>query len=132
MVFASIARAKTGVLGSSSRGLTTIEPVATLSVDTIATVLAGSAFARFGVSVAFVPGTTVRNDGQSPFMHEKSLLHDDWWICVLRPNSVSTGMTLRQLDLRPQSPQPSQTRSLITTLCGGSASLPLRRSRFFS
>ena len=34
-----------------------------------------------------------------------------------------TGCTDRQLDLRPQSPQPSQTRSLMNTRVGGSASL---------
>ena len=34
---------------------------------------------------------------------------------VLRPNSVSTGCTDRQLLLTPQSPQPSQTASLMTT-----------------
>ena len=50
---------------------------------------------------------------------------------VLRPNSVSTGWTDRQLDLRPQSPQPSHTRSLMTTRSTGvstSRRLRLRRS----
>ena len=47
--------------------------------------------ARFG-------GMTVMNDGQSPSRHEKSLLHDAWWMRVLRPNSVSTGSTERQPD----------------------------------
>ena len=37
------------------------------------------------------------------------MLQDDWWMRVLRPNSVSTGCTDRQLDFTPQSPQPSQT-----------------------
>ena len=32
----------------------------------------------------------------------------------LRPNSVSSGSTLRQFDSTEQSPQPSQTRSLMT------------------
>src|SRR6185437_663744 len=58
-------------------------------------------------------GVTVRNDGQSPLRQEKSRLQEDWWIWVLRPNSVATGWTDRQLDARPQSPQPSQTRSLM-------------------
>src|SRR5699024_9873527 len=65
------------------------------------------------------PGTTVTNAGQSPCRHEKSKLQVDWSIRVLRPNSVSTGWTDRQLDLRPQSPQPSQMRSLITTFSAG-------------
>ena len=60
------------------------------------------------------------------------MLHDDWWIAVLRPNSVSIGCTDRQFDFTPQSPQPSQTRSLITTRMGGSAARPRLRSRRFS
>ena len=47
------------------------------------------------------------------------MLHEDWWIRVLRPNSVSTGCTDRQLDFAPQSPQPSQTRSLMNDPLGG-------------
>ena len=43
-------------------------------------------------------GVMVRKDGQKPFTHEKSLLQDDWWMRVLRPNSVWTGSTLMQLD----------------------------------
>jgi len=59
------------------------------------------------------------------------LLHDDWSIVRLRPNSVSTGATDTQFDLTPQSPQPSQTSSLMTTRFAGSANLPrLRRRRF--
>ena len=59
------------------------------------------------------------------------MLQDDWWIWVLRPNSVSTGCTLRQFDFTPQSPQPSHTASLMTTRMAGSGSLPrLRRRRF--
>src|SRR5215211_8881475 len=72
----------------------------------------GSSTASGGAScLAFLPGTTVRKEGQSPSRQEKSLLHEAWWIWVLRPNSVSVGTTDRQLDLRPQSPHPSQTRS---------------------
>ena len=48
---------------------------------------------------------------------------------VLCPNSVSTGTTDRHVDCSPQSPQPSQTRSLIQTRSGGSASFPRWRSR---
>ncbi len=50
---------------------------------------------------------------------------------VLRPNSVSTGCTDRQLLFTPQSPQPSHTASLITTLVrrtGSSPRLRLRRA----
>ena len=36
-------------------------------------------------------GVTVRKDGQSPSRQEKSRLQEDWWIRVLRPNSVATG-----------------------------------------
>ena len=43
------------------------------------------------------------------------MLHEVWSMRVLRPNSVSTGCTDRQLLLTPQSPQPSQTASLMTT-----------------
>src|SRR5262245_44142092 len=56
-----------------------------------------------------VPPSTVTNDGQKPFTQEQSLLHDDWSIARLRPNSVSTGTTDTQLDCTPQSPQPSHT-----------------------
>ena len=49
----------------------------------------------------------------------------------LRPQSVSTGITLRQFDAWPQSPQPSHTASLMKTRCGGSGySFFLRRRRF--
>jgi hypothetical protein len=59
------------------------------------------------------------------------LLQLDWLIVRLRPNSVSTGSTERQFDLTEQSPQPSQTSSLMTTRRSGSTILPrLRRRRF--
>ena len=44
-------------------------------------------------------GVMVRNEGQKPLTQEKSLLHEDWWMRVLRPNSVCTGSTLMQLRL---------------------------------
>ena len=37
----------------------------------------------------------------------------------MRPNSVSIGSTDRQALFSPQSPQPSQTRSLMWMRCGG-------------
>jgi hypothetical protein len=59
------------------------------------------------------------------------LLQVLWLILRLRPNSVSSGSTLRQLDITPQSPQPSHTSSLMTTRLAGSTSVPrLRRRRF--
>ena len=77
-------------------------------------------------------GVMLRNDGQSPARHEKSRLQEDWLIAVLRPNSVATGWTDRQLDFAPQSPHPSHTRSLINTRLAGASALPRRRLRRFS
>ena len=42
------------------------------------------------------------------------MLHDVCSMRVFSPNSVSSGCTDRQLDFTPQSPQPSQTSSLMT------------------
>jgi len=59
------------------------------------------------------------------------LLHDDWSIMRLRPNSVSSGSTDTQFDFTPQSPQPSHTRSLMNARLAGSGYwLRLRRRRF--
>ena len=41
------------------------------------------------------------------------MLQLDWSMVRLRPHSVSSGCTETQFDLTPQSPQPSQTRSLM-------------------
>ena len=67
---------------------------------------------------SFAP-CTVTNDGQKPFTQEKSLLQDDWSMVRLRPNSVSSGCTETQFDFTPQSPQPSQTSSLMMTRLSG-------------
>ena len=75
------------------------------------------------VFARFFPGVTITNDGQSPFRQERSWLQEAWWIRVLRPNSVSTGWTDRQVDFSPQSPQPSHTRSLIHTRSAGAGQL---------
>jgi hypothetical protein len=49
----------------------------------------------------------------------------------LRPSGVSFGTTLRQVDATEQSPQPSQTRSLIITSWRAFGMVPrLRRRRF--
>ena len=63
---------------------------------------------------------TVTNDGQKPLTQEKSLLQLDWSMVRLRPHSVSSGCTETQFDLTPQSPQPSQTSSLMITRLSGS------------
>ena len=41
-----------------------------------------------------LPPSTVTKLGQKPLRQEKSLLQDDWSMARLRPNSVSTGVTL--------------------------------------
>jgi hypothetical protein len=59
------------------------------------------------------------------------LLQADWSMARLRPNSVSTGTTARQLDLAAQSPQPSHTAWLMKMRRLGSIKAPrLRRRRF--
>src|SRR5260370_27614964 len=78
-----------------------------------------------------LPPCTVTKLGQKPLRQEKYLLQLDWSIARFLPNSVSTGTTDRQLEVAEQSPQPSQTRSLMTTRWGGSGKRPrLRRRRF--
>ena len=72
------------------------------------------------------------NDGQKPFTQEKSLLQDDWSMVRLRPNSVSSGCTETQFDFTPQSPQPSQTSSLMMTRFSGSGNVPRFLRRRFS
>src|SRR3546814_1829410 len=67
-----------------------------------------------------LPPWAVTKLGQKPFTQEKSLLQDDWSMARLRPNSVSTGTTETQLDCTEQSPQPSQTSSLMKARFGGS------------
>ena len=63
---------------------------------------------------------TVTKLGQKPLMQEVSLLQEDWSTARLRPNSVSTGTSATQFDCTPQSPQPSQTSSLMTIRASGS------------
>ena len=75
--------------------------------------------------------STVTKLGQKPFTQEKSLLQLLWLMRRLRPKSVSSGSTLKQLLCTLQSPQPSHTASLITTRSAGSTRVPrLRRRRF--
>src|SRR5207253_3287943 len=83
---------------------------------------ANSADGSAAVRSAFLslPPCTVTKLGQKPSMQEKSLLQFDWSIRRLRPNSVSSGCTETQLETAEQSPQPSQTRSLMKTRFGGS------------
>src|SRR5690606_28213341 len=90
-----------------------------------------SGFSTSALGLRKVPPSTVTKLGQKPDRQVKSLLQEDWSISRLRPNSVSTATTDMQLDLLLQSPQPSQTASLITTRLAGSGNLPrLRRRRF--
>ena len=63
---------------------------------------------------------TVTKLGQKPLRQEMSLLQVDWSMARFRPNSVSTGSMATQFDCTPQSPQPSQTSSLMTTRLSGS------------
>jgi len=60
-----------------------------------------------------IPPSIVTKLGQKPLRQEKSLLQVDRLIRRLRPNGVSLGSTLRQFDSIEQSPQPSQTSSLM-------------------
>src|SRR6185503_6660752 len=115
-------------------------PVTTmLKVFSIAGMTGSGSAAKVMPSVLTVAGTalrgvapcTVTKDGQKPFTQEKSLLQFDWSIWRLRPNSVSTGCTATQFDCTEQSPQASQTRSLMITRLSGSGNEPrLRRRRF--
>ena len=84
-----------------------------------------------GIAFLTLAPCTVTKDGQKPLTQEKSLLQFDWSIWRLRPNSVSTGCTATQFDCTEQSPQASQTRSLMMTRLSGSGNSPrLRRRRF--
>src|SRR3982750_1472551 len=67
-----------------------------------------------------LPPSTVTKLGQKPSRQEKSLLQDDWSMARLLPNSVSIGVTERQLEATEQSPQPSQTAWLMNTRLLGS------------
>ena len=71
-------------------------------------------------SLRGVPPRTVTKLGQKPLRQEKSLLQLDWSIRRLRPSSVSSGWTEMQLDCSEQSPQLSQTASLMKTRVAGS------------
>ncbi len=57
------------------------------------------------------------------------MLQEDWSMRRLRPSSVSTGSMEMQFDCTLQSPQPSQTSSLITMRSSGSGKRPRLRSR---
>ena len=91
----------------------------------------GSAFPAMPSALRILAPCTVTKDGQKPLTQEKSLLQLDWSMRRLRPNSVSTGWIETQFDCTPQSPQPSQTSSLMMTRLSGSGKVPrLRRRRF--
>src|SRR6478609_10340777 len=91
----------------------------------------GEAALAFALPLS-LPPSTVTKLGQKPLRQLVSLLQVLWLMVRLRPNSVSSGTTDRQLDLTLQSPQPSHTRSLITTRFCGSGNLPRFLRRRFS
>ena len=72
-----------------------------------------------GLGTRVLPASVTKL-GQKPFRQLVSLLHVLWLMVRLRPNSVSSGSTDRQLDCTPQSPQPSHTASLMSTRTAGS------------
>ena len=76
------------------------------------------------------PGSVTKL-GQNPFRQDRSTLQLVGLMRRLRPRSVSTGSIAMQLDCTEQSPQFSQTASLMTTCRAALAIDPrLRRRRF--
>ena len=73
--------------------------------------------------------TSVTKEGQKPSTQDRSWLQALWSMARLRPNSVSIGSTARQLEVREQSPQSSQTRGLIATRFTATAWVPRLRLR---
>jgi hypothetical protein len=53
--------------------------------------------------------------GQKPSIQVWSWLQEDWSMRRFWPNGVATGSTAMQLETAEQSPQSSQTRSLMKT-----------------
>jgi hypothetical protein len=104
--------------------------------------LAGSSGIAVSAGFAPVPAVPVRRRGfapstvtklgQNPFRHERSTLQEDWSTVRLTPSGVCKGSSEVQFDWTPQSPQPSHTRSLITTRAGASGIFPFLRRRRFS
>ena len=77
------------------------------------------------------PPSTVTKLGQKPSRHDRSTLQDDWSICRLLPNGVSTGITAAHCERSTQSPQPSQTAVLMNgRRVAGAISPRFRRRRF--
>ena len=72
---------------------------------------------------------TVTKLGQNPFRQDISLLHRLWSIWRFSPSGRIRGLTATQFDLTAQSPQPSQTASLIMIVSGLSAISPRLRLR---
>ncbi len=98
---------------------------------TVASGTSKGSTAVFGVlsGLRSAPPWTVTKLGQNPSVQVKSLLHDDWLIRRLRPNSVSIGSIDRQVETLPQSPHPSHTALLMNVRFAGSSHLPCLRSR---
>src|SRR5436190_9683927 len=95
------------------------------------TVTTGASFFEAAAGFFKLPPLTVTKLGQKPLTQEKSLLQVLWLMLRLRPNSVSCGCTATQLLCSEQSPQPSQTSSLISTRLSTSTRVPRLRSRRF-
>ena len=76
--------------------------------------------------------STLTKLGQKPFRQASSWLQASWLMRRLRPNSVSTGSTARQLLCTEQSPQPSHTSSLMTRVRLAAGIVPRFLRRRFS
>src|SRR3954467_13418390 len=104
-------------------------PAIRISVDPVGTNVASGKGGRAVESSLTVrrgrASVTVTKEGQNPLTQEKSLLQLDWSITRLRPSSVSSGWTARQLDSIEQSPQPSQTAALMKRRRLGSGKAPI-------
>src|SRR6202000_2070013 len=89
----------------------TTMPHAVFAFGSVGSGISGSAAAPLafaGLAFFSVPSTDTKL-GQKPLAQEKSWLQVFWLMRRLRPNSVSTGSTDRQLLCTEQSPQPSHT-----------------------
>jgi hypothetical protein len=69
--------------------------------------------------------------GQNPSTHAKSSVQAEASMRRFSPSGVSTGVSARQFDRAPQSPQSSHTSSLMNACTAGAGCAPrLMRRRF--
>mmetsp|Transcript_13632 Transcript_13632/g.44451 ORF Transcript_13632/g.44451 Transcript_13632/m.44451 type:complete len:225 (+) Transcript_13632:520-1194(+) len=116
------------VMGPSARSARSASTAPSTAAQT-----SSDAFRTRGGATPFFPVVSIQaKEGQKPLTQEKSLLQRDWLILRFSPNAVSTGSTAMQDDWTEQSPQPSQTASLMKRRFGGSGARPRRRFRRFS